>query len=237
MIRYTAGLLFLIVYMTWALLLYPVYLLTDKKIGKYLVRNLFVVVLKLCGVKVIVEGLENVDENEKYLVVSNHQSVFDIPVIGANLPLNLRIFAKKELSRIPYFGQMMLLYDFTFVDRNNKRQAVKDLKKAADQMKYYSYLVFPEGTRTKDGTVGKFKSGAFSLAFDTGEKILPVAITGVDKIMKTGKLTVNPGTVKMKILEPVSLNKGESRKDIADRLQIIISENVNEEVYDDQSEG
>ena len=237
MIRYAAGLLFLIIYMTWALILYPVYVLTDKKIGKYVVRNLFVVVLKICGVKVEVEGLENVDENEKYLVVSNHQSVFDIPVISANMPLNLRIFAKKELSRIPYFGQMMLLYDFTFVDRKNKRQAVKDLKRAAELMKHYSYLVFPEGTRTKDGTVGKFKSGAFSLAFDTGERILPVAIKGVDRIMKPGQLIVNPGTVKMKILEPVSLNKGESRKDIADRLQRIISENVNQEVYDDQSEG
>ena len=221
--------------MTWALVLYPIYVLTNKKIGKYLVRNLFVVVLKICGVKVDVEGIENIDEDEKYLVVSNHQSTFDIPVIGANLPLNLRIFAKKELSRIPYFGQMLLLYDFTFVDRNNKRQAVKDLKKAAELMKYYSYLVFPEGTRTKDGTVGKFKSGAFSLAFDTGERILPVAITGVDRIMKPGQLIVNAGTVKMKILKPVTLNKGESRKEIADRLQKIIAENVNQEGYDDQS--
>lgn len=227
MIRYAAGLLFLIVYMVWALLLYPVYLLTDKKIGKYLVKRLFVVILQLCGVKVVVEGLENVDKDEKYLVVSNHQSVFDIPVISANLPLNLRIFAKKELSRIPFFGQMMLLYDFTFVDRKNSRQAVRDLKKAAKLMKYYSYLVFPEGTRTKDGSVGKFKSGAFSLAFDTKEKILPVAITGVDKIMRPGQLIVNAGTVKMKIMKPVSIEKGESRKDLADRLQKIVAENVN----------
>lgn len=235
MIRYAAGLLFLIIYMIWALILYPFYFFTDKKIGKYLVKNLFVVILKLCGVKVEVEGLENVDKNEKYLVVSNHQSVFDIPVIGANLPLNLRIFAKRELSRIPFFGQMLLLYDFSFVDRKNARQAVKDLKKAVKLMKFYSYLVFPEGTRTKDGSVGKFKSGAFAMAFDTGEKILPIAITGVDRIMKPGQLIVNPGIVRMKILEPVSIEKGESRKEIADRLQKIIAKNVNQEVYDDKS--
>lgn len=233
MIRYAAGVLFLIIYMVWALILYPFYVLTDKKVGKYVVRNLFIVILKICGVKVEVEGIENVDENEKYLVVSNHQSVFDIPVIGAKLPLNLRIFAKKELSRIPCFGQLMLLYDFSFVDRKNKRQAVRDLKKAVKLMKFYSYLVFPEGTRTKDGSVGKFKSGAFAMAFDAGEKILPIAITGVDRIMKPGQLIVNPGTVKMKVLEPVSIETGESRKEIADRLQKIIAKNVNEEVYDD----
>ena len=229
MIRYFIGLLFLTIYLVWALVLYPVYFFSNKKIGKYIVRNLFVVVLKLCGVKVVVEGLENVDENEKYLVVSNHQSVFDIPVVSANLPLNLRIFAKKELSRIPLFGQMMLLYDFAFVDRKNKRQAVRDLKKAAKLMKFYSYLVFPEGTRTLDGSVGEFKSGAFSIAFDTNEKILPVAITGVDKIMKPGQLIVNAGTVKMKILKPVSIETGESRKMIANRLQKIIAENVDQE--------
>jgi 1-acyl-sn-glycerol-3-phosphate acyltransferase len=223
--------------MVWALILYPIYVLTDKKIGKYLVRNLFVVVLKICGVKVEVEGLEFVDENEKYLVVSNHQSVFDIPVISANLPLNLRIFAKKELSRIPFFGQMMLLYDFSFVDRKNKRQAVKDLKKAVRLMKFYSYLVFPEGTRTKDGSVGKFKSGAFAMAFETGEKILPIAITGVDRIMKPGQLIVNPGTVKMKVLKPISIETGESRKEIANRLQILIAKNVNEEGDDEQGAG
>jgi len=237
LIRYAAGLLFLIIYMVWALILYPIYVLTDKKVGKYLVRNLFIVVLKICGVKVEVEGLENVDKNEKYLIVSNHQSVFDIPVIGANLPLNLRIFTKKELSRIPCFGQMLFLYDFTFVDRKNKRQAVRDLKKAVKLMKFYSYLVFPEGTRTKDGSVGKFKSGAFAMAFDTGKKILPIAITGVDRIMKPGQLIVNPGTVKMKILKPVSIEKGESRKEVANRLQILIAENVNEEGNYEQSTG
>lgn len=235
MIRYAAGLLFLITYMTWALILYPIYFFTDKKIGKYLVRNLFIVILKICGVKVEVEGLENVDKNEKYLVVSNHQSVFDIPVIGANLPLNLRIFAKKELSRIPFFGQMMILYDFSFVDRKNARRAVRDLKKAANLMKFYSYLVFPEGTRTKDGSVGKFKSGAFAMAFDSGQKILPIAITGVDRIMKPGQLIVNPGTVKMKVLKPVNIETGESRKEVANRLQILIAKNVYQEVYDDKS--
>jgi 1-acyl-sn-glycerol-3-phosphate acyltransferase len=226
MLRYTAGLLFLILYNIWGAVMYPVYILSGKKVGKYLVRNLFVVILKICGVKVEREGLENVDKNERYLVVSNHQSVFDIPVIGAALPLNLRIFAKKELSRIPVFGQLMVLYDFVFVNRSNAREAVKDLKRAADKMKHYSFLVFPEGTRTKDGTVGKFKTGAISLAFDSREKILPVALVGVDKIMKPGKLIVNKGTVYIKIFEPVSIQEGESRKDIAEKLQKIISEYV-----------
>jgi 1-acyl-sn-glycerol-3-phosphate acyltransferase len=226
MLRYSAGLIFLIFYVIWGALLYPFYILSGKKTGKYLVRNLFIVVLKICGVKIVAEGLENVNENEIYLVVGNHQSVFDIPVIGAVLPLNLRIFAKKELSRIPVFGQLMVLYDFVFVNRNNQREAVRDLKKAAQKMEHCSFLVFPEGTRSKDGRVGKFKSGAFSLAFESGKTILPVALTGVANIMRPGKLTVNKGTVYMKIFPPVKIEEGDSRKSVAEKLQLIISEHV-----------
>ena len=234
MLRYFAGLIFLILYVIWGAVLYPFYILSGKKIGKYLVRNLFVVVLKICGVKVVVEGIENVDRNERYLVVSNHQSVFDIPVIGAVLPLNLRIFAKKELSRIPLFGQLMVLYDFVFVNRNNAREAVRDLKRATDKMKHYSFLVFPEGTRTKDGTVGKFKTGAISLAFDSREKILPVALVGVDKIMRPGKLIVNKGTVYVNIFPPVTLNENDSRKTVAEKLQFIISDHVHSSGQSDE---
>jgi 1-acyl-sn-glycerol-3-phosphate acyltransferase len=212
--------------MVWALILYPFYYFSGKKIGRFLVRDLLIVVLKLCGVKVVTEGLENVDENEKYLVVSNHQSVFDIPVIGSALPLNLRIIAKKELSRFPFFGQMLLLYDFVFVDRKNPRKAIRGLKKAADLLKHYSFLVFPEGTRSVDGSVGSFKTGGISLAFESGVKILPVAITGVDKIMKRGQLIVHSGTVTMKVFPPVTIMPGESRKNVADKLQSMISEYV-----------
>lgn len=226
MFRYTVGLIFLILYMVWGLIMYPFYYLSGKKIGKYLVRNLYIVVLKLVGVKIVVEGLENVDENEKYLVVSNHQSVFDIPVIGAALPLNMRIMAKKELSRIPFFGQMLLLYDFVFVDRKNPRKAVRDLKKAATLVKHYSFLVFPEGTRSKDGIVRQFKTGGIFLAFEGNVRILPVALTGVDRIMRSGNLIVRSGTVNMKVFPPVQVASNESRKDVADKIQTMISEYV-----------
>lgn len=226
MLKYTAALFFLIFYMIWGLILYPFYYFSGKKIGKYLVRHLFIIVLKLCGVKTETEGLENVDENQKYLIVSNHQSIFDIPVIGAALPLNIRIMAKKELSRFPVFGPMLLLYDFVLVDRKNPRNGVRDLKKAVKLMKDYSFLVFPEGTRSKDGTVGKFKTGGTSLAFDGRVNILPVALTGVDQIMKPGDLIVKSGTVKMKIFPPVSIQPGETRKDVTEKLQVMISEYV-----------
>ncbi|HNW81843.1 MAG TPA: lysophospholipid acyltransferase family protein [bacterium] len=229
MFKYTISLIFLIFYMIWALILYPFYYFSGKKIGKFLVRYLLIVVLKLCGVKIVTEGLENVDENEKYLVVSNHQSVFDIPVIGAALPLNMRIIAKKELSRFPFFGQMLLLYDFVFVDRKNPRKAVRDLKKAADLLKHYSFLVFPEGTRSIDGSVGSFKTGGISLAFESGVKILPVAITGVDKVMKRGQLIVHAGTVTMKVFPPVTIMPGESRKNVTNKLQSMISEYVSQQ--------
>lgn len=226
MLRYLAALIFLVLYMILGLLLYPCYLLNKKFFGKLIIRNCYRIVLWICGVKVVVEGLENIDENAKYLIVSNHQSAFDIPVIGAALPLNMRIFAKKELSRIPFFGQMLLLYDFVFVNRKKRREALKDLKKASRKLRRCSFLIFPEGTRSKDGSVGKFKSGGLSIAYENNNKILPLALYGVDKIMKPGTLTINKGVVDLKIFKPVEISKNETRQDLAAKLQLQIADFV-----------
>ena len=226
MIRYAATLTTFIFIMIYAALIYPLYILTGKRVGKNTVKNTFKMVLWINRVKVDVSGRENIDPSKKYLVVSNHQSVFDIPIVSVAVGLDIRIFAKKELSRFPLFGQLLYLYDFVFVNRNNKREAVKNLKKAAEVMKSYSFLVFPEGTRSKDGKVGEFKTGAISLALGNDVNILPVAILDSHKIMTKGSLKINPGTVKVKIFEPTVSLENEKRKDIASRLQKTISSYV-----------
>ena len=216
---------FLMFYIFGALLLFPLYLVTRKRIGGFMFRKWAKILLEICGVDCETEGLENIDPNETYFVVANHRSISDIPIIAAVLPLNLRIMAKKELFKIPFLGQTMLLYDFVPIDRRNRRTAVKSLENARKKMKTLSFLVFPEGTRSRTEQVEKFKSGALWLT-ENGCQILPVALTGAEKIMEIGRFAINSGKVRMKILPPVRIRENESRQELAERLQKIVSDGV-----------
>lgn len=216
-----------IFYSAAAILLFPLYILAKRKIGTPLLRNCSKTLMKICGVTCYTEGLENIDPNETYFVVANHRSTADIPIITAALPLNLRIMAKKELFNIPVFGQLMRLYDFVPIDRKNKRNAAKSLKSAEKKMKYFSYLVFPEGTRYT-GQVRKFKSGALSLT-ENGCKILPIALIGAEKIIEPDTYSINKGNVRLKIFPPVTIAENETRHELAERLHDIISEYIDSE--------
>ena len=212
-------------YVLLSLILFPFHLLSRRKLGGKIFKNCSSVCLKTCGVSCIAEGLENITPGETYIVVANHQSIADIPIIGANLPINMRVLAKKELFAIPVFGQAMWLYDFVAIDRKNRRSAVRSLEIAEKKMRYCSYLVFPEGTRSKTGHVGKFKSGALILT-ENGCKILPVAIIGADKILRAGEFDIHSGKIKVKIFPPTRAEEDETRQELAERLQKLISDYV-----------
>ena len=212
-------------YVLLSLILFPFHLLSGRKLGGKIFKHCSSVCLKTCGVTCTAEGLENITPGETYVVVANHQSIADIPIIGANLPINMRVLAKKELFAIPVFGQAMWLYDFVAIDRKNRRSAVKSLETAEKKMRYCSYLVFPEGTRSKTGHVGKFKSGALILT-ENGCKILPVAIIGADKILKAGEFDIHSGEIKVKIFPPTKTGENETRQELAERLQELISDYV-----------
>lgn len=212
-------------YVLLSLILFPFHLLSRRKLGGKIFKNCSSVCLKTCGVSCIAEGLENITPGETYIVVANHQSIADIPIIGANLPINMRVLAKKELFAIPVFGQAMWLYDFVAIDRKNRRSAVRSLEIAEKKMRYCSYLVFPEGTRSKTGHVGKFKSGALILT-ENGCKILPVAIIGADKILRAGEFDIHSGKIKVKIFPPTRAGEDETRQELAERLQKLISDYV-----------
>lgn len=217
-------LIFIIVgfYVLLSICIFPLYILSKRKLGGIIFRHCSFLLLKSCRVRSSIEGLENITPDETYIVVANHQSIADIPIIGANLPINMRVLAKKELFTIPVFGQAMWLYDFVAIDRKNRRSAVKSLERTRKKMKYCSYLIFPEGTRSRDGHVGKFKSGALILT-EKGCKILPVALIGADKILKTGETDIHSGEVKIKIFPPTQIGENETRQDLAERLHDLIS--------------
>lgn len=222
MFRFVAIVFIVGFYVLLSLCLFPFHILFKRKLGGRIFKNCSSVCLKACEVSCSTEGLENITPGETYVVIANHQSIADIPIIGANLPINMRVLAKKELFAIPVFGQAMWLYDFVAIDRKNRRSAVKSLEIAEKKMRYCSYLIFPEGTRSRDGHVGKFKSGALTLT-ENGCRILPVAIIGANKILKAGEFDIQSGHVKIKIFPPTKIGENETRQELAERLHELIS--------------
>ena len=160
-------------------------------------------ILKTTGVKVRVQGLERITPGTTYIFVSNHQSIYDIPVIFASLPYQLRIIAKASLARFPVLGWHLKRGGHLFVDRRNPdrmgilgrwRALVKD---------GLSLIIFAEGTRSMDGRVARFKGGSFLLALEAGLPIVPLAVIGTRHVMQKGRLRTEPGNVELIVHDPI----------------------------------
>jgi 1-acyl-sn-glycerol-3-phosphate acyltransferase len=135
-------------------------------------------------VKVTVAGRENADRAKTYLIMSNHQSHYDVAVIYYVLGSHTRMVAKRELFRLPVFGQALRIAGFVSVDRGNRRSAIASLEEAKSQLKAGTPMwIAPEGTRSTTGELLPFKKGGFVLALATGAPILPVTIRGTRNIL------------------------------------------------------
>jgi 1-acyl-sn-glycerol-3-phosphate acyltransferase len=160
-------------------------------------------ILKTTGVRVRVTGLEHLDRGRSYVVAANHQSIYDIPIIFTALPLQLRIVAKESLGRIPFLGWHLQRTGHLLVDRKNPGAGI--LKRMASLVAAArSVIVFPEGTRSVDGSVGRFKGGIFLLAIDSTLPVLPVSIARSRFVMLKGQLMVKPEEVSVTIHPPVA---------------------------------
>ena len=149
-------------------------------------------VLWVSNVTVHTVGLEKIDRNGNFIVVSNHASVYDIPTLMTIFP-RLRIMFKKELSYIPIWGWALKYGHHIIVDRKKGTEAMKSLDRAAQAItEGGQVLLFAEGTRTRDGKLQPFKRGAFSLAAKSGIPILPVAINGSFAILPKGSFDIRP---------------------------------------------
>lgn len=159
-------------------------------------------ILKTTGVRVKVSGLEQLDRNRTYVFASNHQSIYDIPILFASLPFQLRIIAKNSLGRIPFLGWHLGRTGHLLVDRSKPGAGVvKKMTRLVSE--HHSLIVFPEGTRSVDGTVARFKGGSFVLAVDSGLPIVPVSVVGSRQVMTKGRLMVCPGEVTVTVHAPV----------------------------------
>jgi 1-acyl-sn-glycerol-3-phosphate acyltransferase len=173
-------------------------------------------VLWLGGVRVERRCAEGIDWKRPYVVVANHQSQLDIPLLFGGLPMPIRFLAKRSLFFIPVFGWSLWGARFIPVDRGSSRKARRSIEKAAERIRRGpSLVVFPEGTRTPDGALQPFKSGAFVMAVKAGVPVLPVAIRGSFDVVPKQRIAVRPGTVEVIIGAPIptdGLGAGDKEK-------------------------
>ena len=186
-------------------------------------------ILKTTGVRIRASGLEHVDPSQSYVVAANHQSIYDIPIVFITLPLQLRIVAKESLGRIPFLGWHLQRTCHLLIDRTNPGAGV--LKRMAHLVSAArSLIVFPEGTRSVDGSVGRFKGGIFLLAIDSALPVLPVSIARSRFVMTKGRLIVHPEEVVVTVHEPLTTTgiSREHARAFAERVRVVVRENVDE---------
>jgi 1-acyl-sn-glycerol-3-phosphate acyltransferase len=159
--------------------------------------------LWLAGVRLVVEGREKIPQGRAVVYMPNHQSNADPPAALAVLPPVL-VLAKREFFRVPILGRAMRLRGFIPVERKNRERAIAAVEKAVDSMKAgYSFLAYPEGTRSPDGRLQPFKKGVFVMAIKAGAPIVPISISGSSKIMRKGEVRIRPGRIRITVHDPV----------------------------------
>lgn len=162
-------------------------------------------ILKIVKLRYVVSNPHNVkfEPHKRYILMSNHASHYDIPLLFAAFPGSVRMLAKKELSKIPIWGPGMVHCEFVFIERGNRAQAIKDLEFAKEKLESGIVLwVSPEGTRSRTGRLGKFKKGGFILAIQAQAIIVPVSIRGANRVLP-------PKSLRFSINESVSIHVGE----------------------------
>ncbi len=202
--------------------------LFSRKLARMIARIWNVHLMGIAGIKVIVTGKEKLDRNKRYVFISNHQSGLDIPILYIGLSEKISFIAKKELFLIPMFGWGLYFVGHIWIDRSNARKAHRSIQNAVKRLKKdnVSLILFPEGTRSKDGKVAPFKQGSFALAQKAGVSVVPVAITGALGLLPKHSMFVNPGVVHLKIGDPVEVLPDMSKADIAEKFHQIIKDAV-----------
>lgn len=155
-----------------------------------------------------VAGTENIDSSQSYIIVCNHQSLYDILAIYGYLPAEIKWVMKKELGKMPFVGMACRTMGHVFVDRGNTEKAKQSLEDARHKISDgVSAFFFPEGTRSKNGELINFKKGAFRMAKDLDLPILPVTINGANKVMAPNTLCIFPAKITLTIHKPIPVEQ------------------------------
>ncbi|MGZ4814512.1 MAG: lysophospholipid acyltransferase family protein [Terriglobales bacterium] len=172
--------------------------------------------VRIAGVRWKVSGNEGLDLSRNYIFMSNHVSNLDPPLLIPLLPHRVTIMVKKELFRLPILGMAMRMADCVPIDRHNREAAIASVREAEEIIRRgHHMLVYPEGTRSRDGRLLPFKKGPFYMAMETGVPIVPITLIGTETLLSKGKFFVKPGEVKVVFHPPVD------PKDFNDRDELV----------------
>ena len=188
------------------------------RIFRWVTRSYSRVLLPVFGVTVETRGLSRVGRNHPYIFMSNHASHVDSLALAVSIPHPLHWVFKKELSKIPVFGWVLLSLGQIMVDRRNAAQSRTALSSAVAVLAgNNSVLIYVEGTRSKDGKLQSLKKGGFHIALQSGMPIVPVRISGSHDIIPSGSLRVRPGHVVVELFDPIP-TEGRTEADVPELM-------------------
>jgi 1-acyl-sn-glycerol-3-phosphate acyltransferase len=179
-----------------------------------------------------VSGLDRLEPGRTYVFVSNHQSIYDIPILFWSLPYQLRIIAKESLGNIPFLGWHLRRTGHMLVDRRHPDRSRILGWASRLTSNGLSLIVFPEGTRSRDGRVARFKGGGFLLALQAGLPIVPLSIIGSRHVMLKGRLATYPGAVRLVVHDPIDTRElaGLDPKEFGERVRRVIAPDAESDV-------
>jgi 1-acyl-sn-glycerol-3-phosphate acyltransferase len=164
-------------------------------------------------------GRENVDKKQSYVIVANHQSVYDIVALYGWLGIDFRWVMKQELRKIPALGYASEKLGHIFIDRSNTKKAMESLENAKEKIKNGTSVIF------KTGELGKFKKGAFKMACDLGLPILPVTINGTREIVQTKSLLLYPGKALITVHAPIPTS-GKNESELVEEVRLVMEQGL-----------
>jgi 1-acyl-sn-glycerol-3-phosphate acyltransferase len=179
------------------------------------------VAIWICGVTLEARGVSRVDPDKGYIFMPTHTSQLDPPLLTQVFSQPILWVFKKELSKIPVFGWTLMALGQIMVDRSDIEQARGSMGEAGRELKgNMSVMVYPEGTRSKDGKLQPFKKGGFYMALNAGLPIVPVRISGSYELFPHGALMVRPGRVAVEVFDPIP-TAGKTRADIPELVRLV----------------
>jgi 1-acyl-sn-glycerol-3-phosphate acyltransferase len=198
---------------------------TVHYIGKFWSRlNIF-----LSGTRLTIKGKEKINTNLAHIVMSNHQSLFDVWALIGMIPLQIRWIVKAEIRKIPIFGYTLERMGHIYVDRKNRTSAYISLETAAGKIKNgTSVIIFPEGTRSKDGRLLKFRMGGIIMALKSGVPILPVTVNGSRFVLPKNTLALMPGKIEIVVGDVIdsSIYDENNKYELMEKIRLAIHENL-----------
>jgi 1-acyl-sn-glycerol-3-phosphate acyltransferase len=192
-------------------------------------------ILRTTGVDVEVQGLDRLALGRTYVFVANHQSIYDIPILFWSLPFQLRIIAKESLGRFPFLGWHLRRTGHMLVNRARPDRTAIFSWASLLTSRGLSLIVFPEGTRSPDGRLGRFKGGSFHLALEAGLPVVPLSVIGSRHVMLKGRLATYPGCVRLVVHAPIDTSAlaGSDPKTFGERVRQIIAPEAESDVGHD----